>query len=54
MKKSPLGFFETYLSLWVAVCMIAGVLTEVPVMLHLVSICKKTKHWFPSDWERNK
>lgn len=26
-----------------------GVLTEVPVMLTLVSISKKTKHWFPKE-----
>lgn len=32
----------------VALATIVGVLTEVPVMLLLVKIANKTKHWFPS------
>ncbi|MCQ4936441.1 ACR3 family arsenite efflux transporter [Anaerotignum propionicum] len=32
----------------VALATIVGVLTEVPVMLILVKIANKTKHWFPS------
>jgi len=56
------NFFElavaVAISLWglksgAALATTVGVLTEVPVMLHLVSICKKTKHWFPNTWERN-
>jgi ACR3 family arsenite transporter len=31
----------------VALATIVGVLTEVPVMLILVKIANKTKHWFP-------
>jgi len=30
-----------------ALATVVGVLTEVPVMLSLVSICKRTRHWFP-------
>lgn len=29
---------------------VVGVLIEVPVMLMLVRICLKTKHWFPRKW----
>ncbi|MBS3970817.1 MAG: ACR3 family arsenite efflux transporter [Clostridia bacterium] len=29
---------------------VVGVLIEVPVMLMLVRICSKTKHWFPRKW----
>ena len=28
---------------------VVGVLTEVPVMLILVKIANKTKHWFPEE-----
>jgi ACR3 family arsenite transporter len=28
---------------------VVGVLTEVPVMLSLVAIAKRTKHWFPGE-----
>ena len=30
-----------------ALATVVGVLTEVPIMLTLVSIANKTKHWFP-------
>ncbi|MGE5506999.1 MAG: ACR3 family arsenite efflux transporter [Chitinophagales bacterium] len=36
------------LSSGAALATVVGVLTEVPIMLTLVAICKKTKHWFPS------
>lgn len=57
------NFFElavaVAISLWglksgAALATTVGVLTEVPVMLHLVSIAKKSKHWFPQSWEKNK
>jgi ACR3 family arsenite transporter len=57
------NFFElavaVAISLWglksgAALATTVGVLTEVPVMLHLVSIARKTKHWFPHGWEKNK
>jgi ACR3 family arsenite transporter len=57
------NFFElavaVAISLWglksgAALATTVGVLTEVPVMLHLVSIAKKSKHWFPHGWEKNK
>ncbi len=33
----------------VALATIVGVLVEVPVMLTLVKIANKTKHWFPQE-----
>lgn len=33
----------------VALATIVGVLTEVPIMLVLVKIANKTKHWFPEN-----
>lgn len=33
----------------VVLATIVGVLTEVPVMLHLVKIANRTAHWFPSN-----
>ena len=30
-----------------ALATVVGVLTEVPVMLTLVSIARRTRHWFP-------
>lgn len=57
------NFFElavaVAISLWglksgAALATTVGVLTEVPVMLSLVAISKKTQHWFPQNWERNK
>lgn len=36
------------LSSGAALATVVGVLTEVPIMLTLVAIAKKTKHWFPS------
>ena len=42
--------FERFLSLWVILCIIAGILlgkiAPGPVMLMLVKICLKTTHWF--------
>ncbi len=35
----------------VALATIVGVLVEVPVMLTLVKIANKTKHWFPEPKE---
>ena len=35
------------LSSGAALATVVGVLIEVPVMLMLVNICKKTRHWFP-------
>ncbi len=32
-----------------ALATVVGVLTEVPVMLSLVAIAKRTKHWFPGE-----
>lgn len=37
------------LSSGAALATTVGVLTEVPVMLHLVAIAKRTKHWFPEQ-----
>lgn len=37
------------LSSGAALATVVGVLTEVPVMLSLVAIAKKTKHWFPKE-----
>ncbi len=37
------------LSSGAALATVVGVLTEVPVMLSLVYIAKKTKHWFPKE-----
>lgn len=39
------------LSSGAALATTVGVLTEVPVMLHLVYIAKKTRHWFPQKDE---
>jgi ACR3 family arsenite transporter len=49
-----MNVFERYLTVWVAVCMVAGVvlgklfpvLVEVPVMLSVCGICNRTRHWF--------
>lgn len=46
MNDSPLGLFGKYLTLWVAISIVIGVLVEVPVMLTLVAIANKTKHKF--------
>jgi ACR3 family arsenite transporter len=35
------------LSSGAALATVVGVLIEVPVMLMLVGICKRTVHWFP-------
>ncbi|MFW6238816.1 MAG: arsenical-resistance protein, partial [Halanaerobiales bacterium] len=32
-----------------ALATVVGVLVEVPVMLSLVRIANKTRHWFPED-----
>lgn len=45
-QKLEMSFFDRHLTVWVALCMAAGVLTEVPVMLHLVKIANRTAHWF--------
>jgi len=37
------------LSSGVALATVVGVLIEVPVMLMLVKICVRTKHWFPAE-----
>jgi ACR3 family arsenite transporter len=37
------------LSSGAALATVVGVLTEVPVMLSLVHIAKKTRHWFPKE-----
>ncbi len=37
------------LSSGAALATVVGVLTEVPVMLSLVHIAKKTRHWFPNE-----
>lgn len=47
LQKKRMGFCERYLSLWVGLCMIVGVLVEVPVMLSVCSFCNRTRHWFP-------
>lgn len=47
LQKKRMGFLERYLSLWVGLCMIVGVLVEVPVMLSVCSFCNRTRHWFP-------
>ncbi|MGE5553543.1 MAG: ACR3 family arsenite efflux transporter [Betaproteobacteria bacterium] len=39
------------LSSGAALATVVGVLTEVPIMLSLVGIAKRTKHWFPSAHE---
>ncbi|MFC1539132.1 ACR3 family arsenite efflux transporter [Candidatus Latescibacterota bacterium] len=41
------------LSSGAALATVVGVLIEVPVMLLLVKICLKTKHWFPVKTEMN-
>jgi ACR3 family arsenite transporter len=33
----------------VAIATVVGVLVEVPVMLTLVKIANKTRHWFPKE-----
>ena len=33
IPRKRLSFFERYLTLWVGICMVTGVLVEVPVML---------------------
>ena len=33
---------------------VVGVLEEVPIMLTLVAISKRTRHWFPETQEANK
>ncbi|SFR88108.1 hypothetical protein [Anaeromicropila populeti] len=45
-NKQGIGYFEKYLTIWVVICMAAGVLVEVPVMLTLVKIANRTKGWF--------
>jgi ACR3 family arsenite efflux pump ArsB len=61
--EKRLAFFERYLSIWVGLCMMAGllvgkvlprgvqvgVLVEVPVMLSVCAACNRTRHWFPSQ-----
>jgi len=37
------------LSSGAALATVVGVLIEVPVMLMLVKICVRTKHWFPAE-----
>ncbi|MBT3234059.1 MAG: ACR3 family arsenite efflux transporter [Calditrichaeota bacterium] len=37
------------LSSGAALATVVGVLIEVPVMLMLVAICKRTQHWFPAE-----
>ncbi len=39
------------LSSGAALATTVGVLTEVPVMLHLVAIARRTRHWFPDKGE---
>lgn len=46
-KPLNMSFFDKYLTVWVSLCMIVGVLVEVPVMLSLVKIANNTKSWFP-------
>ena len=54
-----LNIFEKYLTVWVALCIVGGivlgnlatvvgVLIGVPVMLALVKICLRTQEWFPA------
>jgi ACR3 family arsenite efflux pump ArsB len=43
---SPMGFFERYLSVWVALATVVGVLVEVPVMRFLVRIVNGSRGWF--------
>jgi ACR3 family arsenite transporter len=31
-----------------ALATVVGVLVEVPVMLSVVSVCQRTRHWFPA------
>ena len=39
-----MGIFERYLSVWVGLCILLGVvLVEVPVMLSLVAIVNRTR-----------
>ena len=39
-----MGMFERYLSVWVGLCILLGVvLVEVPVMLSLVAIVNRTR-----------
>jgi ACR3 family arsenite transporter len=40
------------LSSGAALATVVGVLIEVPVMLMLVKICVRTKHWFPAEQPR--
>ncbi len=41
-----MGYFERYLSIWVGLCIIAGVLVEVPVMLSLADFANRTQFLF--------
>ncbi len=47
-----IGLFQKYLTVWVLLCMAAGVLVGkylpgVPAFLNLVRIANRTKNWFP-------
>jgi arsenite transporter len=56
--KRAIGFFERYLTIWVGLCIVAGiqsgaalatvvgVLIEVPVMLAVVSVVNRSKSWY--------
>jgi ACR3 family arsenite efflux pump ArsB len=47
--EKRLNVFERYLAVWVALCMIVGVLVEVPVMLSVCALCNRTRIWFPVE-----
>jgi len=46
ITKRRLAFFERYLTLWVFLCPVAGVLVEVPVMLSVCRICNQSRGWY--------
>jgi ACR3 family arsenite efflux pump ArsB len=48
-KNSGISVFQRYLTVWVALSMVVGVLTEVPVMLLLCRTANRTKRWFDNE-----
>ena len=41
-----MGAFERYLTLWVALATVVGVRVEVPVMLSVVRIVRRSRGWY--------
>ena len=41
-----MGFFERYLTVWEFLCIVVGVLIEVPVMLAVASFVNRSRGWY--------